>query len=223
MRQRFAELQLGRNFLTSGLNVLAVPTLLFDEYGRVVHANRSAGAALKEHSSLWLEDDHVCTNDPAATRNFNLELGKAIRASRGRDTELPGVVLLPRAGHMPLMLMLVPLHLDDSASTQGAALTFVFDPEATAIVTPDLVRRLFQLTEAEAELAVALCSGKTLDAAAVERGTSIHTTRSQLKSIFNKTGTKRQADLVSLLLASPAHFLAQHGDVETMSAVAVNS
>ena len=89
----------------------------------------------------------------------------------------------------------------------------MFDPETVPAVTHDLIRKLFGLTEAEAELAVALCGGKTLDDAATERGTSVHTTRSQLKSIFGKTGTKRQADLVSLLLASPAYFLA-HAPVQ---------
>ena len=84
---------------------------------------------------------------------------------------------------------------------------FVFDPQATPNVTADLVRRLFFLSEAEAELTVALCSGKSLDAVASERGVSVHTTRAQLKSIFNKTGTKRQADLMSLVLTSPAYFL----------------
>jgi DNA-binding CsgD family transcriptional regulator len=107
------------------------------------------------------------------------------------------------------MLMIAPLRLTSGTSVRGAALLFAFDPENTPTITVDMVRRLFNLSEAESALAVALCSGKTVDEAAAERGISIHTARSQLKSIFGKTGTKRQADLVSLLLASPAYFLAQ--------------
>jgi DNA-binding CsgD family transcriptional regulator len=107
------------------------------------------------------------------------------------------------------MLMIAPLQLAGPAPTHGAALLFAFDPEATPSVTVDLVRRLFALSEAEAELSVALCCGKTLDDVATQRGTSINTIKSQLKSIFLKTGTKRQSELVSLLLASPAYFLAQ--------------
>lgn len=210
MRQRLAELQFGQNVLAGGLDVLAMPTLLFDEYGRVAHYNRSASPILNERSTLWLENGHLLTRDAAATRKLNLELSNAIRASQGDGAELNGVVLLPRKGRMPLMLMIAPLRLTGDGAMQGAALLFAFDPETTPTITADSVRRLFGLSEAETELAVALCSGQTLDDAAHERGTSIHTTRSQLKSIFNKTGTKRQTDLVSLLLASPAYFLAQN-------------
>jgi DNA-binding CsgD family transcriptional regulator/PAS domain-containing protein len=209
MRQRFAELQVGQDFLASGLNVLAMPTFLFDETSRVAHMNRSAEAMLEEHDSLSIEGGHLLTGDAAVTRKLNYELANAIRASRGNGSELNGVVLLPRIGRLPLMLMIAPLPVAGASAVCGAALLFAFNPESTPPITADMVRRLFGLSEAEAELAVALCSGKTLDEAAAARGTSINTIRSQLKSVFAKTGTKRQADLVSLLLASPAYFLAQ--------------
>jgi DNA-binding CsgD family transcriptional regulator len=209
MRQRFAELQVGQDFLASGLDVLAMPTFLFDEYGRIAHMNRSADTLLKSHDNLSIENGHLMTGDASATRKLNFELTNAIHASRGESLELNDAVLLPRLGRMPLMLMIAPLRLAGGATVCGAALLFAFDPESTPPITADVVRRLFGLSEAEAELAVALCSGRTLDEAATARGTSIHTIRSQLKSIFAKTGTKRQADLVSLLLASPAYFMAR--------------
>lgn len=210
MRERFAELQLGQNFLAGGLDVLAMPTLLFDEYGRVAHCNRSAEALLREGGSMWLDKGHLQTSDRITTGKLNLEIGNAICASRGDGSDLNSVVLLQRDGKLPLMLMISPLRLANPTRTHGAALLFAFDPEATPSVTGELVRRLFALSEAEAELAVALCCGKTLDDVAEQRGTSINTIKSQLKSVFLKTGTKRQSELVSLLLASPAYFLAQN-------------
>jgi len=209
MRQRFTDMQLGQNLLSSSLDVLAMPTLLFDEFGRLAHSNRSADALLAGRQALWVEHGHLVTRDAEATRNLNLELTKVLRASQGQASTLNGVVSLPRRGRTPLVLMLAPLRLKDEARKQGAALLFVFDPEATPSITADTVRQLFGLSKREAELAAALCSGQTLDELATARGTSINTVRSQLKSVFNKTGTSRQADLVSLLLASPAYFLAQ--------------
>jgi len=208
MRQRFAELQFGQNFLAGSLDVLAMPTLLFDENSRVIHINRSATALLDRRNGLWLDDKYLLTRDAHVTRSLNLKLSNAIRSGRAGDGEPTGVVLLPRTARMPLMLMIVPMS-PSGASAREAALLFVFDPETVPAVTHDLVRKLFGLTEAEVALAIALCSGKTLDDAATERGTSVHTARSQLKSIFGKTGTRRQAELVSLLVASPAYFLAQ--------------
>ncbi|GEM_PF-1615717 len=212
MRYRFAELQLGQNFLASSLDVLAMPTLLINEYGRVAHVNRSATRLLEGRGVLWLEEGHIFTRYEAVTRSINLEVSNAIRASRGIAAHPCATVLLPRRARMPLIIMIAPMHLNGSAAGQGAALLFAFDPEIAPSVGVELVRALFGLSEAEAQLAVALGCGKTLDDAAQERGTSIHTIRSQLKSIFNKTGTKRQSDLVSLLLSSPAYFLAQTPD-----------
>jgi DNA-binding CsgD family transcriptional regulator len=209
MRQRFAELQLGQNFLAGGLDVLAMPTLLVNEYGLVAHYNKSAEALLNERGGLRLDKGHLQAQDSATTLQLSLEITKAIRASRGDGSDLNSVVLLPRADRLPLMLMIAPLQLAGTPRTHGGALLFAFDPDATPNVTVDMVRRLFVLSEAEAELSVALCCGKTLDDAARERGTSINTIKSQLKSAFVKTGTKRQSELVSLLLASPAYFLAQ--------------
>jgi DNA-binding CsgD family transcriptional regulator len=211
MRQRFTELQFGQNFLAGGLDVLAMPTFLFDEYGRVVHYNRSATDFLADRSNMWLDNGHLQTADSATTRKLGVEISKALHASRG-GSDLNSPVLLSRDGHLPLMLMIAPLHLPTAPTTQAAALLFAFDPEAAPSVTIDLVRRLFGLSEAEAELSVALCCGKTMDDVASERGTSPNTIKSQLKSVFLKTGTKRQSELVSLLLASPAYFLAQKQD-----------
>jgi DNA-binding CsgD family transcriptional regulator len=210
MRQRFADLQVGQDFLASGLDVLAMPTFLFDESARIAHMNRSAASLLEANTSFHIDDGHLLTGDFAVTRQLNYELMNAIHASRGSGSELNGVVLFPRLGRLPLMLMVAPLRVSAGAVC-GAALLFAFDPESTPPITAAMVSRLFGLTEAEAELAVALCSGNTLDDAADKRGTSINTIRTQLKSVFAKTGTKRQADLVSLILASPAYFMAHPG------------
>ena len=48
---------------------------------------------------------------------------------------------------------------------------------------------------------------------ATERRRAVSTVRSQIRSLFAKTGTNRQADLIGLLLASPAYFAAkEHRD-----------
>jgi DNA-binding CsgD family transcriptional regulator/PAS domain-containing protein len=209
MRQRFTDMQLGQNLLASSLDVLAMPTLLFDEVGRLAHANRSAETLLGGRQALWVEHGHLVTRDAEATRKLNLELSQCLRASLGEASELNGVVSMPRRGRMPLVLMLAPMRFKAEARVHAAALLFVFDPESTPSITADMVRQLFGLSPAEAELAAALCAGGTLDDLAAQRGTSINTVKTQLKSVFSKTGTGRQADLVSLLLASPAYFLAR--------------
>ena len=65
-----------------------------------------------------------------------------------------------------------------------------------------LLRSHFGLTQAEARLALHLVAGETLRCAAVKLSISYETARSQLKSIFKKTRTHRQAELVIVVLTA---------------------
>lgn len=56
-----------------------------------------------------------------------------------------------------------------------------------------------RLTPAESRIARGIARGEPLAAIAEANGISIGTARTQLKSVFVKTGTHRQAQLVALL------------------------
>jgi DNA-binding NarL/FixJ family response regulator len=60
----------------------------------------------------------------------------------------------------------------------------------------------YGFTEAECRIANRLAGGKRLDQIAAEFKVSRNTVRSQLRSIFDKTGARRQAELVSLLFTN---------------------
>lgn len=210
IRQRIAELEQAHASLTVGLDLLPMATLLFDEHGRVTHQNHRALALFASTDMLRIEHGQLYARNQTLSRRLHFEIGTAIQASRGVATPLNDVLLLPRNDHQPLMLMSAPMK---SRQGHGGAMLFVFDPEITPSLTTSRVRQLFGLSEAEASLAVALCSGQTLDEFASTRGVSLNTAKTQLKNTFLKTGAKRQAELVSLLLASPAYFLIDPSDL----------
>ena len=62
---------------------------------------------------------------------------------------------------------------------------------------------LFNFTATESELAIALMSPKSIEEIAAERGVKIPTLRTQLGSMFAKTGTDNQRDLARLLGSIP--------------------
>ncbi len=72
-------------------------------------------------------------------------------------------------------------------------------------VDTSALRSTYGLTPAEARLAQQLVNGDALTAIAEKLGLAHNTVRNQLKSIFSKTGTKRQAELVGLILSTPAN------------------
>lgn len=61
--------------------------------------------------------------------------------------------------------------------------------------------REHQLTLAEAEIAIEINLGHTLNEIAAKRGVSIHTVRNQVKSAIAKTESRRQADLSRIVEA----------------------
>ena len=83
----------------------------------------------------------------------------------------------------------------------------------------DLLRCRFGLTPAEARLALQLVAGEALRSAAVKLGISYETARTELKNIFNKTGTCRQAELVIVLVTAlpRLHLTEPFGDLAQTS------
>ena len=207
MRQRFATLQRGQNFLSASFDLLTTPVFFLDEHCRVTYFNRGAEQFLAANPVVFLRDNHLLVTESQASRTLNFAIGSAIQISRGEAASLTEVVRLPRGNRQPLLLRVAPMRLRAALALNPGALVFAFDPEVTPDLKVHTVRTLFDLTDAEAGLAVALCNGKMLDEIATQRAVTLHTIKSQLKTLFVKTGTSRQAELVALLLVSPASFL----------------
>ena len=75
----------------------------------------------------------------------------------------------------------------------------LIDLDVSPQVAPTTLQKLFGLTLAEARLATRTAAGETLAEIAEETGVSMSTARSQLASVFVKTRTRRQGELVALL------------------------
>jgi DNA-binding CsgD family transcriptional regulator len=209
MRQRLVSLRGGQDLLSASLDAIAMPALLFDETGSIVHGNRSAIALLRSRGPLWRSGGRLMATSPEASRKLHLQISDAVRTQREGRACAASVVVVDRPARLPLTATVLPLRGLGDQPVRSGALMFIFDPEQAHDITADLVRKLFKLSPAEAQLAVSLCAGRTLEEIAAERGRALSTVRSQVRSLFDKTGTNRQTDLVSLLLASPACFLAK--------------
>jgi DNA-binding CsgD family transcriptional regulator len=70
-------------------------------------------------------------------------------------------------------------------------------------VQAEALAALYGLTTAETQIANALLLGRSIAQIAGERGVTAGTLRGQIKSIFRKTNTHRQSELIRLLLSVP--------------------
>ncbi len=84
---------------------------------------------------------------------------------------------------------------------QRGLLVAIF-PETTQIkLEYSVCNRLFEVTKAEFEIVQLLINGMSIEEIVHLRGVSESTIRSQLKSLFKKTETKSQSDLVQFILS----------------------
>lgn len=93
---------------------------------------------------------------------------------------------------------LVLNHVDEVTS-DGTSIVILLDLDAHPEPNPATLQHVFGLTLAETRLALLLARGSTPSDVARIRRLSRTTIRSQLASVFAKTQTKRQAELVALL------------------------
>ncbi len=98
-----------------------------------------------------------------------------------------------------LVIIAIPQHpditsqLDRSAGLYAAVLIGCRDHASS--LDPEVLQLLYGLTNAEARLAILLSTGKSLQQCSEASGLSLNTERSYLKLIFQKTATRRQAEL----------------------------
>lgn len=120
----------------------------------------------------------------------------------------PQVVTVPRASQLPLEVLAVPLrpryNLRQRTGGHSRVLLLIYDPELRPTLDGGLLEKLFDLTSTEAFVAARLAEGHSIKEIAALRRCSSTTVRTHIKRIFVKTQTSRQAELVQLILTSPA-------------------
>jgi DNA-binding CsgD family transcriptional regulator len=94
----------------------------------------------------------------------------------------------------------IPMIEESEGRARPAYAVFVRDPDAQAKPAQNMARQLFDFTPAEANFAVELVNGLSLDEAAIKLGIRRNTARGHLRAIFIKAGVTRQSELVRVLL-----------------------
>jgi len=128
-------------------------------------------------------------------------------AARCTPMSLPEVIVVPRRNEAPpLAVALRALRSPADLRSDHAPLlaVYVSRPDHRSAVPAAVIRALLGVTPAEAELAALLVRGDTIDAAARVLGVTRATARTQLYSIFRKTGLRRQSELISVIAQTAA-------------------
>ena len=198
-------LQSERALYAEAVDRLLVGTIILDEHGKVIRSNDVATRLLQARDGLCLADNTLHAHCPLENRRFRKILEGAAQA-HAAATHRSEVTTLNRPGlATPLSVLVRPIPLSyrgEDKALRPAVAVFIRDPASSPRNTHASLRKLYQLTPTEIELALLMVDGLTLDEAAARLGVKKNTVRAHLRGIFAKTGATRQAVLVKMLLSS---------------------
>jgi DNA-binding CsgD family transcriptional regulator len=194
-----------RRALGEVIDRLPTGVLLVDAQRRVVSTNASADAILAQDDGFKVcgEGGPAFAHNPRDNEAFKRALAGVLEADPDEGVRASGFTTISRkSGARSYVVMVTPLldALPGSSSGDAVAAIFIADPEAGRVSATQVLETVYQLTHAEAELVRLLSEGCSLEEAAAKRGVTINTARGQLKQVFAKTDTKRQPELVRLVL-----------------------
>jgi DNA-binding CsgD family transcriptional regulator/PAS domain-containing protein len=191
---------LARTSFERTLEKLATPVLLTTAEMRLVHANPAARKILDDGDLLRMQNG-VLTAVNGVLQALSVAVAQAGRDEAAIGRKGIGIPAHRRDGTVAALHVL-PLHPDRlPASNPAVAAIFVAEADKPRAVSTDLIASLFGLTAAEARVFEQIAAGRSVAETAAALAVEPSTVRTQILHIFDKTGVRRQADLIRLSAA----------------------
>jgi DNA-binding CsgD family transcriptional regulator len=193
---------LPRDVLLEIIDLIGLAIMLTDAAGRIAYANKAARTLISENTVLQQCHGRV----RGSCRQSSADLYAALERATGHEAFVPkhGIVvpLFDVGGVVRAASWVLPL---SSACSQSLApcggqravfVTRELTHEST--ISVEFFTRCYGVTRAERRLLEMLAEGMTVFEAGQSLGVSANTTKTHLRGLFAKTGTRRQAELMRL-------------------------
>ena len=168
------------------------------EFGLVLGVNQAAEAIFDD--DFRVRNRRLFAQDLRANKDLRELAGRLLSTPESEPLPMRSIVVRRRSKPTTVARTL-PVHAAARNPFLGARVLLVFsEAKAHARLSAGYLATLFGLTPAEARLAISLAEGHSLELIAHEQEISTATARNQLKSVFLKTDTHKQGELVALLL-----------------------
>ncbi len=188
---------------------------LVDAHGAVTAFNQRAAAIVAQGDGLFVWRDVLRCARPADTAALH-RLVAAVAECDGRRGVARYGLRLRRSGRRPLSALVAPFRCQNVVANSAVVIAvFVHDPECPPAIDVETLRDWYSLTPAEARVAALLAGGLSVKDIVERLGIGANTARTHLKSIFAKTETRRQAELIQLLLSNPGFGMGSTTGLET--------
>lgn len=194
------------------LDRLSMGVILIDEEEGLGHLNRRAEQIVSKEDQLLIRRNQLSSPSVEPSNQLQKFIHEAVLTGRGLADHTGGSLLLAgKSEENPLRVLVVPVHTTQKNlefhSPRICAAVYISPTHGPDNISAKTICILYGLTPAETRLALELTKGRALNSIAEEFGITKGTARIQLKSIFSKTGAKRQSELVNMVLTDPGFIM----------------
>lgn len=178
-----------------------------DRRGKVLFANARARDLFASRNGIWVEHGTIVACGLRQNEKLQKAIDRAAQTGIGKAAHAGLALRIDRnnAAH-PLVITVTPFPHRAGVTPEGTcAGLFITDLEGNGGDPGLLLEVVYGLTPAEKRLASILSSGCTLEQTAEQMQIQRSTAVSHLKSIFSKTNTNRQSELLRLLTLLNSH------------------
>ncbi len=195
LQRQAQQLKLKAELGAMAIDVLAIARLLVDAKGAILHLNAHAENALRNPSSGLCSKAGRLLATHTSTKS---QLSQLISDATSSPA-VGGAMFLNHARTQQLFVIPLPANSRFAENWQLPLAFLIILPIGTNVSNLHLFAELYALSPTELRVVTALMQGKSAEEYAQEMGVTMNTVRTQLKSIYKKTNTRRQSELLLLL------------------------
>jgi DNA-binding NarL/FixJ family response regulator len=182
------------------LDTLPFGMMFTDKDSRVIFMNSAAKRTCANGSGVYIsKDKRCCAIDP----DENSVLHRLISSMSGDGEDAEENYTLKITGEDGNALTMLMVSVGKQSTEHGVAI-FIDSGGGFFNISEETLKSVYGLTQSEAGLLLRMVQGETLAEISEARNVTMHTVRAQLKSVFAKTDTNRQASLIKKVLTGPA-------------------
>jgi DNA-binding CsgD family transcriptional regulator/PAS domain-containing protein len=195
--------------LATSLEAIALAAFLIDEKGTLLLTNSRAEDLLRRERVLTVNcASRILTAlDPTSHQRLAAVIAQALLPTTGSSAS--PVRLTSCTNGRTFVAWALPMRSTGGANQNQRAqlvgerdshvLVLVGSADQTLLIRPEVIQSALKLSAAEARLASALVAGRTLAEYARANGLSRNTARNQLASALEKSGLRRQSELITVI------------------------
>lgn len=183
------------------LDTLPFGIMFTDMESRVLFMNSAAKKTCMNGSGVYIsKDKRCCAVDPDENSALHRLVHQISQESENSGDENYTFRITGEDGQVLTMLV---VSVGKQSAGHGVAI-FMDSGGGFFNISEETLKSVYGLTQSEAELLLRMVQGETLAEISEARNVTLHTVRAQLKAVFAKTDTNRQASLIKKVLTGPA-------------------